>query len=186
MEAYVKERDVFAVGRERPSSFVADARRTSISSLTSPKALFNVQQQPSITTSRSPASAAIPASAASMRGLDRSLPLQEEGENDTHLFDHPPHNDSPGHDDDLLTSDELSGTRYHLNGGHAYIYGLDDVRYVYDIHEWEGRKASTDDLMDDHTSEEYTPRSPSAALGPHDPSHLIAPLVHPTATGLPQ
>ncbi|KIL54595.1 hypothetical protein M378DRAFT_174149, partial [Amanita muscaria Koide BX008] len=136
----------------------------------------SVQQQPLITTSHSPPSAAMPASAASTRGPDRSLPLQEEGEDDTHLLDHPPRSESPGHDDDLLTSDESSGARYDTNGGHASMASITSMTSITSINgrdEKPPRMApSKDDLMDDHrypgdrdhTSEEYTPRSPTTTL----------------------
>ncbi|KIL55955.1 hypothetical protein M378DRAFT_17500 [Amanita muscaria Koide BX008] len=57
----------------------------------------------------------LPPSAAFTRGPDKSLPLQEEGEDDTHLLDHPPRYEFSGHG--LLTSDESGGRFDGVVGG---------------------------------------------------------------------
>ncbi|KIL56200.1 hypothetical protein M378DRAFT_17295 [Amanita muscaria Koide BX008] len=95
-----------------------------------------VQQQPSITTSHSPPSA--DAGFCSYMRRPKKAKM--------HLLDHLPPNEYPGHDDDVL----LQTSRVELDENPPRM------------------APSKDDLMDDHrypgdrehTSEEYTPRSP--------------------------
>ena len=127
-------------------------------------------QQPSVA-NQSP-----PSAATSTRAPDRSLPVQEEAEDDVSvgtknggpsrdswknnepLLD-PQRADSPSHDD--LTPDDSGGTRY--DSAHPTLNGSHRV-----IDEKQARMAPKDDIDDhryvDHGAEEYTPRSPTANL----------------------
>ncbi|KAF8628688.1 hypothetical protein AX15_003758 [Amanita polypyramis BW_CC] len=136
-----------------------------------------VQQQPSVVTQSPP-------TGSSARGPDRSLPLQEEAEDDVGVGpkngtsprdswkNSEPHLDQQRVDslqDDDLTSDETGGSRYDP-GAHPTLNGRDSGSGHRAIDEKPMRSSSKDDIDDhryvdrDHGTEEFTPRSPTANL----------------------
>ncbi|KAK2459402.1 hypothetical protein APHAL10511_008589 [Amanita phalloides] len=151
-------------------------RRNTISAAHQPDVRTQqAQQQPSVV-SQSPPSAAMLA-----RAPDRSLPVQEEAEDDVGLGsknggpsrdswkNNEPHLDqqrvdSPQHAD--LTADEGGGPRY--DPAHPTLNGRDNGPGHRAMDEKAARMASKDDMDDhrfvDHGAEEYTPRSPTANL----------------------
>ena len=150
------------------------ARRNTVSSHQAEVRIQQVQQ-PSVV-SQSP-----PSAATSTRAPDRSLPVQEEAEDDVGvgsknggssrdswknsepLLD-PQRAESPSHDD--LTPDESGSARYET--AHPTINGRDSGPGHRLIDEKQTRMPSKDDIDDhryvDHGTEEYTPRSPTANL----------------------